>query len=91
MKNNDLSQPTLATLQLGMNWLSEDAGGLNRVYYDCIRHLPQVGVEVSGLVAGSQAVAQESGGLVQAFAPLDSSLRQRWLGVRQAVRRLLAQ
>ncbi len=91
MKNNDLSQPTLRTLQLGMNWLSEDAGGLNRVYYDCIRHLPQVGVEVSGLVAGSQAVEQESGGLVQAFAPLDSSLRQRWLGVRQALRRLLAQ
>jgi glycosyltransferase involved in cell wall biosynthesis len=91
MKNNDLSQPTLPTLQLGMNWLSEDAGGLNRVYYDCIHHLPQVGVEVTGLVAGSQAVAQESGGLVQAFAPLDSSLRQRWLGVRQAVRRLLAQ
>ena len=82
---------TLKTLQIGLEWFPEKGGGLDRIYYDCIRYLPQVGVEVHGLVVGSARVAQESGGLVQAFAPPDAPLWQRWLGVRRAVRQLLTE
>jgi len=81
----------MRTVQLGMSWLPEDAGGLSRVYYDCIHYLPQVGVELRGLVAGSKAVKQDSDGVVQAFAPLDSPLWKRWLGMRQAFDSLVAE
>ncbi|WP_313949257.1 glycosyltransferase family 4 protein [Leptolyngbya sp. FACHB-261] len=81
----------MKTLQLGMGWFPEQAGGLNRVYYDCMQYLPAAGVQMRGLVAGSPAVAQTSGGQVQAFAPREASLLQRWRGVRQAVGKALAE
>ncbi|MBD2101118.1 glycosyltransferase family 4 protein [Leptolyngbya sp. FACHB-261] len=74
-----------------MGWFPEQAGGLNRVYYDCMQYLPAAGVQMRGLVAGSPAVAQTSGGQVQAFAPREASLLQRWRGVRQAVGKALAE
>lgn len=80
----------IRTLQVGMGWLPEQTGGLNRVYYDCIKHLPQSGVDVQGLVVGSEAVAQSSQGLVRTFAALDSSLWQRWRGVRRVLSEELA-
>jgi glycosyltransferase involved in cell wall biosynthesis len=80
---------SLITLQLGMGWLPEKAGGLNRVYYNCIRHLPPLGVQVHGLVASSKKVFQDSGGIVQSFASSDAPLWQRWIGARQAVQQVL--
>jgi glycosyltransferase involved in cell wall biosynthesis len=77
------------TLQLGMEWQPESPGGLNRYYYDLVRYLPTVGVEVSGLVAGSATVQQMSGGTVQAFAEPRSSLWQRWQSLRSMVRHRL--
>jgi len=81
----------MKTLQIGMGWFPEQAGGLNRVFYDCTRYLPQVDVQMRGLVAGSTGVLQASNGQIQAFAPSEASLWQRWRGVRQAVHRLLAE
>ena len=81
----------MKTLQIGMGWLPEQAGGLNRFYYDSAQYLPQVGVEMRGLVAGSENVAQSSGGQVQAFAPQESSLWERWWKVRQAVQQILGE
>ncbi|MDJ0702673.1 MAG: glycosyltransferase family 4 protein [Leptolyngbyaceae cyanobacterium MO_188.B28] len=81
----------MKTLQIGMGWFPEQAGGLNRVFYDCIRHLPEAGVEIQGLVAGSSNVASDSRSQVQAFAPTQSPLWQRWRGVQQSVRQLLAE
>lgn len=78
-------------LQIGEGWFPEEAGGLNRYYYDCAQYLPQVGIEVKGLVAGSSSIIQDSKGHVQAFAPITSSLLQRWRGVRQATRQILSQ
>jgi glycosyltransferase involved in cell wall biosynthesis len=77
------------TLQLGMGWFPEQAGGLNRFYYDCMRYMPQVGVEIHGLVAGSVGILQGSNSQIEAFAPLNSPLLQRWHGVRQVANRLL--
>lgn len=77
-------------LQLGTSWLLEDAGGLARVYYGCVNYLPQIGVEVSGLVVGSDRVWTSSDQKVKAFASADSSTWQRSLSLRTAVNHTLA-
>jgi asparagine synthase (glutamine-hydrolysing) len=67
----------LRTLQFGMEWFPERPGGLNRVYYELTRHLPDVGVGVRGLVAGTAGVAASSEGRVEGFAPHMSGLISR--------------
>ena len=74
-----------------MGWFPEEQGGLNRFYYDLLRYLPQVGVDVQGLVAGSSKVAQASGGNVQAFAPPAAPMIKRCWAVRRMVLRALAE
>lgn len=76
-------------LQLGLEWFPEQGGGLDRIYYDCVRCFPQVMINVKGLVVGSARVALESEGRVQAFAHPDSPLWYRWQGLRQSVHQLL--
>ncbi|GFE68193.1 glycosyltransferase family 4 protein [Chroococcus sp. FPU101] len=79
----------LRTLQLGLHWQPENAGGLNRVYYDCIKYLPQVGVTLNGLVAGSTSVLQNSNGIVRSFASPSASLWHRWQSLRENFFQLL--
>ena len=58
----------LDVLSLGMSWFPEQAGnGLDRVYHELLEHLAGAGVSVRGLVAGTPAVAGQSGGRVRAF------------------------
>src|SRR5215207_4144805 len=75
---------TLQTLQLGMEWFGEQAGGLNRVYGHLVAELARSGVELRGLVAGSADVARASGGLVHAFAPSSAPLLARMVALRTA-------
>ena len=74
----------LQTLQLGMEWFGERAGGLNRVYMHLVAELARSGVELHGLVAGSPDVARASHGLVLPFAPSSASLVTRLRAVRAA-------
>ena len=74
----------LQTLQLGMGWFGEQAGGLNRVYAHLVDELARSGVELHGLVAGSDDVARASRGLVRAFAPASASLVTRMRALRAA-------
>jgi glycogen(starch) synthase len=74
----------LQTLQLGMGWFGEQAGGLNRVYAHLVGELARSGVNVHGLVAGSADVAHASRGLVRAFAPASASLATRMRALRAA-------
>ena len=83
------SRSVLRTLQLGMEWFPERAGGLNRVYFELTKHLPAANVEVHGLVAGSAQVARESGGMIEAFAPFSDSLLSRLRAMRQHAEPLL--
>ena len=76
--------PPLQTLQLGMGWFGEQAGGLNRVYAHLVDELARSGVELHGLVAGSDDVARDSRGLVRAFAPASASLVTRMRALRAA-------
>jgi len=80
----------MKTLQLGTSWFLEEAGGLARIYYGCVNYLPRVGVDVNGLVAGSDRVVQTSDGKVQTFASADSSTWSRAKGVRKAVNLAIA-
>jgi len=74
----------LQTLQLGMGWFGEQAGGLNRVYAHLVDELARSGVELHGLVAGSDDVARVSRGLVRAVAPASASLVTRMRALRAA-------
>lgn len=81
----------MKTLQIGMGWFPEQAGGLNRFYYDCTHYLPQAGVEIDGLVAGSAQVAEMTQGKIRGFADRTTSLLNRWQGVRRQTQTLLQQ
>ncbi|AFZ34382.1 glycosyl transferase group 1 [Stanieria cyanosphaera PCC 7437] len=74
----------MKTLQIGMEWFPDRPGGLDRYYYDCCQYLPQADIEVTGLLAGSDQVFQESNGQVKAFASSKDSLPKRWLKMRTA-------
>jgi glycosyltransferase involved in cell wall biosynthesis len=88
--NHSTKCSSLRTLQLGMGWFPEEAGGLNRFYYDCIHALPKVGIASDGLVVGSAQIHQQANGKVQSFALPDASLWHRWQGVRQFTQKLIA-
>lgn len=79
------------TIQIGMGWFPEEAGGLNRFFYDCVTHLPSAGVNIQGFVAAPNSVFQESGGRVKPFAACNTSLLKRWYGVRANVKDALQQ
>lgn len=81
----------MKTLQIGLEWFPEQGGGLDRYYYDCTRYLPQVGVEVKGLVAGSDAIVKNTDGRVRAFATPDVSTFKRWSSVRNSFKELVSQ
>jgi glycosyltransferase involved in cell wall biosynthesis len=81
----------LRTLQIGTGWLPEQTGGIERIFHGCAVHLPQVGVEVRGLVIGSPQVEKNTQGQIVSFAPSSASLPQRWQGLCSTSRRFLAQ
>ena len=80
----------MRTLQLGMGWFNEQPGGLNRVYFELLRHLPEVGVETRGLVVGSAVVAEQTGGRVHAFASAGAPLWRRWRAIRHEMAAMTA-
>jgi glycosyltransferase involved in cell wall biosynthesis len=79
----------LRTVQVGMEWFGEQPGGLNRVFHELVRALPTVGVEVHGLVAGTDQVLSDSAGRVLGVAPYTASLPQRLLRFRAEASTLL--
>jgi glycogen(starch) synthase len=79
----------LRVVQVGMGWQSEQAGGLNRMFIELHRRLGALGVEMRGLIAGSDRAAAESGGAVQAFASTDTPMWRRMRSVDPALRAML--
>ncbi|MGF6771227.1 glycosyltransferase involved in cell wall biosynthesis [Paraburkholderia sp. GAS199] len=65
------------SLQIGMHWFTERPGGLDRMFKSLIDTLPQQGVNVRGMVAGSANVLSDSGGSVHAFASAQAQLGTR--------------
>src|SRR5829696_9381231 len=80
----------LLALQVGNVWFPEGrGGGLDRIYEQLVRHLPDVGVRTRGLVVGEPDVLWASGGRVRAFAAATASLPVRLLQARAAAKTAL--
>ncbi len=79
-------------LEIGKGWLPEQPGnGLDRVYHSLLHTLPDQGLRVTGLVAGSEQVSSTSEGRVRGFAPETSSLLHRFRNARRATREVLTE
>src|ERR1700733_473244 len=74
---------TMETLQIGNEWHTEHAGGLNSYYFELLRHLGPTGTGVHGLVAGSHNVRTATDGQVIGFAVPDAQLARRMLSLRR--------
>lgn len=80
----------MKVLQVGMDWFpTKQGGGLDRYYYDCIRYLPEVGVDVTSIVSGPDHIAESTAGPIYRFAPSDAPLLQRFLQVRSVTHQVL--
>jgi len=76
-------------LTIGMNWFSEDPGGLNRLYAALHRSLERRGVAVRGLVVGSSRSQSAVPDSVRCFARREHSTIRRLQACRRAVRSAL--
>ncbi len=84
-----MSTQDIKSLQIGMHWFPERAGGLDRMYHTLVGALPGAGVTVRGVVAGSARVAQDTHGAIRGFGPAAQSLPRRMLAARRALRATL--
>ncbi len=73
----------MQTLQIGDEWHTERAGGLNSYYFELLRHLGPTGTVAHGLVVGSDNVRVASEGQVVAFARPEAALPTRMLSLRR--------
>lgn len=80
----------LMCLQIGQGWFPESAGGLENVFYNLVKYLPEAGVDVRGIVMGSPNVVHDSAGAVSAFAPSASARSIRLWRARRAIHEALA-
>lgn len=81
-----MTKHSIHSLQIGMHWFPERAGGLDRMYYSLVGALPGAGVHVRGVVAGSPKVAEDSGGAIQGFGSAARPLPFRLMDARRALR-----
>ena len=75
----------MKVLQIGDGWAEERPGGLNRYFANLTRSLPAAGVQVRGLVVGSDLAAKQTNGAVLSFAPKSASTWKRVLQARHAI------
>ncbi|MDB5782232.1 glycosyltransferase family 4 protein [Caballeronia mineralivorans] len=85
-----MSTQTIKSLQIGMHWFPERAGGLDRMYHTLVGALPGAGVTVRGVVAGSARVAADTEGAIRGFGPAAQSLPRRLMAARRALRASLS-
>lgn len=88
--NQSNGKRALKTLQIGMGWFDEEPGGLNRFYQELTAALPGAGVDVEGLVAGSDSVITQSHGRIEPVAPKSSEMFARWRGAERRVGEFVA-
>ncbi len=81
------SRPSI--LQIGARWFPEVPAGLERVYYDLVRHLPKTGFDVDGLVLANSAPGSVPGLAIKAYARPDASLPKRIWTLRRATQDIL--
>ena len=79
----------LRVVQIGMGWQSEQAGGLNRMMFELHHRLGTLGVDMHGLVAGSDLAERETAGRVRAVGALDAPMWRRMRSVDPLLRTML--
>src|SRR3984885_1236223 len=80
-----MTTDSIKSLQIGMHWFPERAGGLDRMYYSLVGALPGAGVAVRGVVAGSSRVAEDTDGAIRGFGSAAQSLPRRLMAARRAL------
>ncbi len=75
----------IRALQVGSVWLSERAGGGDRVFADLAKYLPSNGIGLDALVAGPTDVDRPIGTTLSSFGAVTDGTRARWLGARKAI------
>jgi glycosyltransferase involved in cell wall biosynthesis len=72
-------------LQIGNDWFPESAGGGARYYWHLLTALGELGIDVRGLVIGSDLAERQTDGQVRAFARESASVGSRLLAARRAL------
>ena len=80
-----------SSLQIGVRWSSNLAGGADRVFGDLSQALPFAGVGFTGVVAGPSDLGRRTKGLVYSFAREDASTSTRLHGARKNIGKMLAE
>jgi glycosyltransferase involved in cell wall biosynthesis len=80
----------MQTLQIGDEWPTVAAGGLNSYFYELVRHLEPTGTSVHGLVLGSGSIGHATHGQINHFSSRNQSLPKRMLSARRAAVGLLS-
>jgi glycosyltransferase involved in cell wall biosynthesis len=78
-----VSSRRITALQIGIGWFPETPGGLDCVYYNLAQHLPDRGVNIIGLVAGSDNVIRDSKGSIASFARHEDNWKSRLRAIRR--------
>jgi glycosyltransferase involved in cell wall biosynthesis len=81
---------SVRSLQIGIAWATQGAGGSGRVFADLVRHLPENGIEVSGVVSAPSDVSVRTNRQIDVFAPEGASMLARLRGARQHLKSLLS-
>jgi glycogen(starch) synthase len=81
----------MQVLQIGDDWPTERAGGLNSYFSNLLRNQAQIGVEGHGIVVGTDEVEIDSAGTVVAFARSNDPILNRMISARSAANRVLRQ
>lgn len=75
----------MKTLQIGMGWFPDQAGGLNRFYRGLMESLPGADVETVGLINGSESLTAQLPSNVHTYARTDASAYTRLSSARRAI------
>tara|TARA_R110002049_G_scaffold4601_1_gene31689 strand:- start:81431 stop:82663 length:1233 start_codon:yes stop_codon:yes gene_type:complete len=84
-RRNSLAS-SMSLAQLGMGWLSDQAGGLNRYFYDFLHELQKREIDAESWVAGPIDLQTDVG--VHPFARRDASLLSRLCAARRLLKRI---
>jgi glycogen(starch) synthase len=77
----------IKTLQIGLDWLPERAGGLPRYYHELWRASGEV-FDFSGMVVGTERVREQTNGAIVNFACPKANLATKHMGARRSFKAL---
>lgn len=80
------SEKELKSLQVGISWATEGAGGSGRVFADLARYLPDARIAFRGAVSAPQGVENLTDGRIRCFVQPGSGFAGKLLGARQTIK-----